>query len=167
MPDMNSSIRKFLLPDLNRKFFIRVILVTVSAIIIFKFLLIPFRVKGFSMAPTYNNGDVNFCWTLRYAFSPPKRFDIVTVRYAGPHVMLLKRVVAVEGETVEFRKGRLFINGTEMIEPYVTGQYHWDLPQRTVKPHHVYVVGDNRKVPMETHDFGQTNLNRIIGAPLW
>ena len=119
------------------------------------------------MVPTYNNGGVNFCVTLRYMFSPPRRFDIVAVRYAGKHVMLLKRVVATEGETMEFKKGQLYVNGIKIKEPYVTGQYPWDLSPRMVKPHHVYVVGDNRNVPMETHDFGQTDLNRIIGAPLW
>ena len=119
------------------------------------------------MVPAYNNGDVNFCFTLRYQFSPPMLYDIVAVRYAGTHVMLLKRVIATEGETVEFTNGQLYINGKEINEPYINGQYDWDLPLRTVKPHHVYVVGDNRSVPMETHDFGQTDLNRIVGAPLW
>lgn len=164
---MNQSIRNFLFPELNRNFLIRIILVAVFAFIIFRYLLIPFRVKGFSMAPTYHNGDFDFCFTLRYIFSPPKRFDIVTVRYAGTHVMLLKRVVATEGETVEFRNGQLFINGKKIKEPYVKGRYYWNLPPRTVKPHHVYVVGDNRNVPMNVQDFGQTDLNRIIGAPLW
>ena len=164
---MNRSIRRFLFPELNRNFLIRVILVAVFAFIIFRYLLIPFRVKGYSMVPTYNNGDFDFCYTLRYAFSPPKRFDIVTVRYAGTRVMLLKRVVATEGETIEFRNGQLFINGKEIKEPYVNVRYYWNLPPRTVKPHHVYVVGDNRSVPIKVQDFGQTDLNRIIGAPLW
>jgi signal peptidase I len=167
MPEINASIRNFLFPQINRKFLIRVMIVAVSAFLIFKFLLIPFRVKGHSMAPTYNNGEMNFCWTLRYMFSPPGRHDIVTVRYAGTRVMLLKRVIAVEGETVEFIRGQLFVNGREIREPYVAGKYNWDLPPRHVKPRHVYVAGDNRQVPMETHDFGQTDVNRIIGAPLW
>jgi signal peptidase I len=167
MPEMNAAIRNFLLPEINRNFLIRVALVAVLAYIFFKYLLITFRVSGYSMAPTYNNGDVNFCWTLRFMFSPPERFDAVTVRYAGTRVMLLKRVIAIEGETLEFRKGRLFINGKEVEEPHIKGQYNWELPPRTVKPHHVYVAGDNRHVPMETHDFGQTDLNRVIGAPVW
>jgi signal peptidase I len=143
------------------------VLVAIFAFIIFKFLLIHFRIKGHSMAPTYNNGDVNFCWTLRYIFSPPELYDVVAVRYAGTRVMLLKRVIAIDGETVEFRNGQLYINGRELPEPYVKGKYNWNLPPRTVKPNHVYVVGDNRQVPMETHDFGQTDLYRIVGAPLW
>jgi len=164
---MKQAIQKFLFPELNRKFLIRVILVAVIAFIFFKYFCIPFQVKGYSMSPTYKNGEFNFCFTLRYMFSPPKQFDIVAIRYAGTHVMLLKRVIATEGETDEFKKGALFINGHQIKEPYVKGKCNWDLPPRTVGTHHVYVVGDNRGVPIENHDFGQTDMNRIIGAPLW
>jgi signal peptidase I len=164
---MKQAIRNFLFPDLNRNFLVRATLVAIIAFVFFKYICIPFHVKGYSMSPTYQNGDVNFCFVLRYMFSPPKRFDIVAVRYAGTHIMLLKRVIATQGESVEFKKGVLYINGYEIREPYVKGKCDWDLSPRTVNPHHVYVVGDNRSVPIETHDFGQTDVNRIIGAPLW
>lgn len=81
--------------------------------------------------------------------------------------MLLKRVVALEGETVEFRNGELFINENRLHEPYVKYPCNWNLAPRTVKKEYVYVVGDNRNVPIQKHDFGQTQLKRIIGAPLW
>ena len=119
------------------------------------------------MEPTYHTGDVNFCWRPTYLFSNPKHHDIVAVRFAGQKIMLLKRVVALEGETVEFLNGELFINGKKLHEPYVTYPCNWNLPPRTVKKEHVYVVGDNRNVPIQKHDFGQTQLNRIIGALLW
>jgi signal peptidase I len=80
---------------------------------------------------------------------------------------MLKRIVAFEGETVEFKNGFLFINGQKIDEPYVTDRKDWNLAQRTVKKDHVYVVGDNRNVPMQTHHFGQTPINRITGVPLW
>jgi signal peptidase I len=81
--------------------------------------------------------------------------------------MLLKRVVALEGDVVEFRAGRLFVNSRPAQEPYVHDPSAWDLPPRTVARGHVYVVGDNRRVPMHVHQFGQTAIDRIIGGPLW
>ena len=162
-----NAIKKFFFPELTRKLIIRIAVVGVIAFIVFKYILIPFRISGLSMAPTYQNGDVNFCFALRYLFSQPKPFDVVTVRLSGRHVMLLKRVIATEGQTVEFRKGQVLVDGNLIREPYVASRFSWDLPARTVKKDHVYVVGDNRNVPMETHDFGQTPINRIIGAPLW
>ena len=81
--------------------------------------------------------------------------------------MLLKRVVALEGEEVEFRKGRLFLNGKEIDEPYLKYRGNWELPPRRVEKGNVYVIGDNRGVPMKNHTFGQTPINRILGMPLF
>jgi signal peptidase I len=82
-------------------------------------------------------------------------------------VILLKRVVAVAGESVEFREGRLFVDGRGVDEPYVQGPCDWKLPPRRVEKGQIYVVGDNRSMPIEGHDFGQTSLRRVVGTPLW
>jgi len=119
------------------------------------------------MEPTYHNGGFNFCWKLRYLISKPGRFDVVTVRLAGDQVMLLKRVVALEGEEVEFREGVLFVNSEEVFEPYLRSSCHWNLPPRQVEKGCVYVVGDNRGMSMEQHLFGQTDIRRILGTPVW
>ena len=78
--------------------------------------------------------------------------------------MLLKRVVALPGETVEFRTGFLYVNGNVIEEPYVHHRSDWELSQRTVAPGHIYVVGDNRGTPMAHHRFGEVNLKRIVGG---
>lgn len=59
--------------------------------------------------------------------------------------MLLKRVVALEGEEVSFRQGKLLVNGKELEEPYLRHPCEWDLPPRKVEKDSVYVVGDNRR----------------------
>jgi len=60
---------------------------------------------------------------------------------AGQKIMLLKRVVATEGQSVEFREGSLFVDGKKVNEPYVSAKSDWNLAPATVKPGHVYVVG--------------------------
>jgi signal peptidase I len=162
-----SRLQKFLFPDINLKLMIRVGLVALVAISCFTWILIPFRINGYSMEPTYQNGSFNFCNRLHYLFSSPSHSDVVAIRYSGTRVMLLKRILAVGGETLEFRNGQLFVDGKPVPEPYVVNPYDWDLEPRTVNPDHVYVVGDNRQVPMLNHDFGQTPIKRIAGAPLW
>jgi signal peptidase I len=119
------------------------------------------------MEPTYHNGGINFCWRLRYLFSKPKRYDVVVVRFAGNRVMLLKRVVALEGEQIEFRNGKLFVDGKQMDEPYVRYPCDWNLLPRQVEKDCIYVVGDNRNMPIENHHFGQVTLKRVVGVPLW
>lgn len=146
---------------------LRVVAVAAAAFILFKYVLIPFRIQGESMAPTYVTGSFNFCFALRYKFAPPAPPDVVTVRMAGQKIMLLKRVVAVAGQRVEFRKGILFVDDRKIDEPYVKKKSNWELEPVIVKPGHVYVVGDNRAMPAEAHTFGQTPVSRIGGAPLW
>ena len=166
---MNSKkrLKNFFLPDPSLKFILRVIVIALSAYLIFTFIFIPLRVKGHSMAPTYKDGQLNFCWRLRYLFSEPGRHDVVVVRYAGKGVMLLKRVVALGGEEIEIKDGKLIVDGRWIKEPYIGYSYDWTLPPRRVEEGNIYLVGDNRRVPMACHDFGQTSMRRVMGAPLW
>lgn len=113
------------------------------------------------------DGEFNICFKLRYIFSGPKKKDIVAIRLAGNRVMLLKRVVALEDDTLEFKNGILYVNGQKVIENYLVYPSNWNLAPRKVDKGKVYVIGDNRNVPIHVHEFGQTSEKRIIGGPLW
>jgi len=67
----DSTIKGFLFPELNRKYFIRLLVVAVIAFILFKYVVYSFRVQGNSMKPTYTDGSINFCFTPAYLFSEP------------------------------------------------------------------------------------------------
>ncbi len=164
---MKANLRHFFLPKITRPYILRVLLLTLFMFIFFKFVFLPFRIDGHSMEPTYMNGSFNFCFKLRYMFSDLKRQDIVLIRLAGEKVFLLKRVVALQGDTVAFQKGSLFVNGEKVLEEYVHFTSDWNLSLRTVEKGHVYVVGDNRSVSIYSHRFGQTSIKRVIGVPLW
>jgi signal peptidase I len=142
-------------------------MVAITAYLFFGHICTPLLLEGASMEPTYRNRSINFCWKWHSLFSKPKRFEVVAVRLAGSSVMLLKRVVALEGEQVEFRQGKLFVDGKEIEEPYVRYPCHWNLSPRKVEKDCLYVIGDNRNMPMEDHFFGQTSVKRIVGVPLW
>ncbi len=161
------KVRRFFFPPFTIKFLIRVSVVALVAYLFFDRICVPIRIEGSSMEPTYCSGGVNFCWRLNYTFAKPKRFDVVAVRLAGRKVMLLKRVIALEGESVEFREGKLLVDGQGIDEPYLRYPCTWNLSARRVDPGCVYVVGDNRKMPIENHYFGQTPMRRIMGVPLW
>jgi signal peptidase I len=161
------SLRQFFFPSLTPRFLLRTLAVAFVSYGVFSQVLIPMRIHGISMEPTYRNGSFNFCWRGAYLFSKPRRHDVVTVRFAGNRVMLLKRVVALEGEQIEFRDGKLWIDGKVLEESYVRYPCDWNLPPRVVEKGSVYVVGDNRSMSIENHHFGQTSLKRIVGRPLW
>ncbi len=119
------------------------------------------------MEPTYRNGSHAFCLRPRYLLTDINRLDIVTIRFTGKSVMLLKRVLALPGDSIEFRGGILYINSEAIDEPYVKHRFSWNLPARQVKPGFIYVAGDNRGTPMSRHHFGQVEIDRVLGGVLF
>ena len=118
------------------------------------------------MLPNWPQRGFTFCFCWRYLFSPPQRGDVVIVRYSS-RVFYLKRVVGVPGDVVAFWRGRLYVNGRRVKEPYIKYVSNWTLAPRRVMPGHFYVVGDNRSQHISEHKFGQVRQSRIIGAPLF
>jgi len=167
MTAAKGAIQRFFFPSLTPWLVVRIGGVAFFAYLFFGHVCIPFQIQGSSMEPTYTDGAFNFCWRGRYLFSEPRRYDVVTVRFAGTRVMLLKRIVALEGEQVEFRGGKLFVNEEEIEEPYVHNCRNWNLSPRYVEQGCVFVVGDNRGVAIENHSLGQASKQRITGGPLW
>lgn len=157
---------RFFFPSLNKRYFLRLFLVGLVCFLLFGYILIPLHIQGQSMEPTYRNGSFAFCWRPQYLFSPIQRFDVVTVRFTGRSVMLLKRIIGLPGDTVEFRQGILYLNGNKIEEPYVQYRSDWNLAPRVIAPGHVYVVGDNRGTSMSRHRFGQVKTDRIVGGVL-
>ena len=127
----------------------------------------PMVVDGASMEPTYASRGFNFGNLLAYRWNPPKRGDVVLLRYGGQRWFLLKRVLAFAGETVEFRNGKCLVGGRPLDEPYVKKPCGWTVPPCTVPQGCIYVMGDNRSVPFENHVGGEISASRIAGRPLW
>jgi signal peptidase I len=160
----NSS--NFVFPKMNRFFFIRLGILVIVAYLFFGFICIPAFVKGPSMEPTYKRVGLNFCWRPTYWFSGPKRGDVVIIRYTN-RTLYLKRVVALAGDRVAFRDGKLYVNDVYVNEPYIKKSSDWTLKEKTVESGKIYVVGDNRSMPIYKHKFGQVLLKRLHGAPVW
>ena len=134
--------------------------------VVFKFVLLPVRVAGESMEPTYHSGTLNFINALSYLRSEPQRGDVVGVQLSGRSIMFLKRIVGLPGETVAFEKGMVKINGQPLDEPYQRNGSKWDRDPERLDPEDYLVVGDNRSMEMEDHTFGKTKRARIVGRAL-
>jgi len=145
---------------------IRMAITVALCLIVFNFVLLPIRVEGPSMLPTYQNHRVNFVNRLAYLFREPQRGDVVAIRTSGYHNMYMKRIIALPGETIEFRNGHAVINGEVLNEPYVRNSCSWDAEPRTMGPFQYYFVGDNRSMPKSDHFEGATDRSRIIGKIL-
>ncbi len=158
----------FILPKFDRRFFIRLGCIAVLSLLFFGFVCRPCVIRGESMEPTYPSIGFTFCWCPAFIFRSPAPGDVVVVRLIGRKYLLLKRVVAVEGDRVEFRDGVLLVNGREFKGDWKEkGPCDWQLEERIVEPGCVYVVGDNRSMSIDEHIFGQVSISRVIGVPVW
>lgn len=144
---------------------IRIVATVVVCLILFKYILIPIRVDGPSMSPTYRESSVHFVNRLAFLMREPRRFDVVAIRYSGQSIMLMKRIIAMPGETIEFVDGRVLINGRFLDEPYLKYECDWNLrpDHYQLRDDEYYVVGDNRSMPFENHTQGVARRERIVG----
>ena len=93
----------------------------------------------------------------------PRRGDVVVIDVPGEDEPLIKRVVALPGETVEVRGGQVFIDGQMQEESWATQQGGPDYPPTVMPPLHVFVLGDNRASSRDSRAFGPVSMDQIVG----
>lgn len=139
----------------------------VAAVVVFGYVLLPVRLEGISMLPTYRNGALNFANRLAFLWHEPARGDVVAIRMAGPRVLYVKRIIGLPHERVEIALGTVLINGELLIEPTVVYKAPWNVPAVTLGDDEYFVVGDNRAMSARNHDFGLVKRDRIVGRMLF
>lgn len=108
------------------------------------------------MAPTFENGNILILDKISYRFSDIKRNDVVSLYYADTKY-LIKRVIGLPGEKVEYRNGELYINDLLVEEGFLTDVYTDDFSLRdlgynTIPEDMYFVVGDNRGDSLDSRD---------------
>jgi signal peptidase I len=145
---------------------VRIVVLVVVCVLLRTFVVIPIRVEGPSMLPTYKDHRINFVNRLAYVFHEPHRGDVVAIRTSGESIMYMKRIIGLPGETVAFQGGHAVINGQVLDEPYVKNPCRWEAEPRTLGPSEYYFVGDNRMMPKSDHYEGKAERSRIVGKVL-
>src|SRR5215203_5051084 len=131
----------------------------------------PFIVEAFyipseSIMPTLEVGDRVFVNKFIYRFAEPERGDIAVFEsIEGSEQDLIKRVVAVPGDTVAVQNGVLFVNGQPQEEPYVNEAFPDGsfFGPTTVPEDSVFVMGDNRGNSRDSRFFGPVSISNVEG----
>jgi signal peptidase I len=126
----------------------------------------PFTVSSDSMEPTIHSGAIVLLYKPAGATGGIR--NGVVVAFASPvdGRTAIKRVIALEGQSVAIRDSELFVDDVAVPEPFVDhgridGTYFG--PEK-VPAGSVFVLGDNRGVSIDSRDFGAVPLTAVQGV---
>jgi signal peptidase I len=140
------------------------------ALVIIVFLYQPVKVEGTSMAPLLSDQERIFINKFVYRFEDIHRGDVVVFWYPlDRSKSFIKRVIGLPGETVEIRRGMLYVNTHPVPEPYVPPQYTdvTDFGPIKVPRDSYFVMGDHRISSNDSRVFGPVASQFIYGRAVF
>ena len=160
---------------------------------LFVFLLLQFsvknyRVKGNSMHPGFEPGQYLFVNGLAYSrldvsnfgdfgdvfdtqiggkysfvLGPPSYGDLIVFQSPVDQKNLIKRVIGLPGDTIEIKRGDVYLNGNLIIEKYVKNKDSMFFDKIDVLDDEIYVLGDNRISSYDSRFWGKLPVENITG----
>jgi signal peptidase I len=123
-----------------------------------------YYISNTSMEPTLKKGDRLLFDTLVYKGKKPQRGDLVIFQDPrNPQRVYLKRVIALEGEEIEIKKGKVYIQDKSFQEPYLKGKILEDFKPLKVPLNSLFLLGDNRNQCIDSRHLGPIRLKNILG----
>ena len=141
------------------KEFLPYFIIILVVVFIKLFVVSPIRVNGASMNPTLNDKDIMLLDEISYRFSDIQRFDIVVVKEEDEY--LIKRVIGLPGEVVEYKNDKLYIDGKYVKEDFKHKET-FDF-STTLGKDEYFIMGDNRTNSTDSRVFGPISRDKIMG----
>lgn len=155
------------------------IIIIVVVIFIRSFIITPVEVDGASMENTLHDGELLLLSKISYKVSDIKRFDIVVINKGNDKVV--KRVIGLPGDKIEYKDNKLYINDEEVADIYAKNttedfnvkdicmvKENIETCTYDTVPKGTYLVlGDNRLVSADSRVNGFINENDIVGKAIF
>jgi signal peptidase I len=158
-----------LFPEL--KSWLRDILFAIAAaIFIVIFVVQPVKVEGTSMQPRLVDQERIFVNRFIYRFENIHRGDIVVFWYPrDTNKSFIKRVAAIPGDVIEIREGAVYVNGSEVKEPYLKPEFrdNESFHKAVVPPDQYFVLGDHRNSSNDSRNWGFVPRSLIYGKAIF
>lgn len=149
------------------------ILIIILVIVIRSYIITPVVVVGTSMDDTLKENEILLLSKISYRIKDIKRYDIVVVDNEI-HDRLIKRVIGLPGDSIEYRDNKLFINNKYVKEDYTSSETNdftlKDICNCKEIPKDYYLVlGDNREVSIDSRssDVGLVKKDDIVGKTIF
>jgi signal peptidase I len=166
-----------------------ILIALVLAVFIKTFIVQAFFIPSGSMLETLQIDDRVLVSKLSYVWGEPEQGDVIvfddprgapesaesipsrlwrnlaeSIGIRTPKSEFIKRIIGVEGDTVEARDGVVYVNGEALDEPYLpTYAFTEDFGPATVPAGEVFVMGDNRTDSVDSRSFGTIPEGEIVG----
>lgn len=144
-------------------------LIIILVVVLFRsFIATPVRVDGSSMDPTLKNNDILI---LNKLTSDYKRFDIVVVE--AHNTKLVKRIIGLPGEDIEYKDNVLYINGKKIEDVAPARTTDFSLKElygiNKIPEGYYFVMGDNRNHSSDSRDYsvGLIKKGNILGKTVF
>lgn len=141
-------------------------LIVVATVFFIALFVVSFeQVIGSSMKGTLNAGDVTIVNKLVYKFRTIKRNEIVSINQKDK--IMVKRVIGLPGEHIEYKDNKLYVNGSLVLENNISVETKdfklEDIGYETIPKDMYFVLGDNRTNSSDSREFGLVKKDEIIG----
>ena len=117
------------------------------------------------MVPTLLDGDIMILDKIGYRINGLKRFDIVVIKYNNEKI--IKRVIGLPGDYIEYKDNIIYVNGKEIKEEYkrdITNNFSLkDLGYEKIPENKYLVLGDNRSISKDSRIIGLIDKEDIEG----
>ena len=137
------------------------IIIILVVLFIRTFIVTPAIVEGSSMDNTLKDGQLVLINKYIYRFDEIKRFDIVVVRNSEDGDKIIKRVIGLPNEVIQYSENRLYINGNLVETDFSlgnTGNF-----KIVTEEDEYFVLGDNREVSKDSRVLGNFDKKDILG----
>lgn len=151
--------------------FLRDLMICMAVVLIITtFVVRPIQVKGGSMYPTLENGEIGVSNLLGYKLNGIQRFDIVIIHMEEKNEFLVKRAIGMPNETISYKDGKLYVDGTVVEEEFFDEEYidslneifMEDVHEITLGEDEYFCLGDNRPHSTDSRYYGAFKKEDII-----
>lgn len=146
------------------------ILIAVILVVIIRLFILDSRiVPTTSMVPSIMPGDRLFVEKVTIHFSDLRPGEVIVFKPPPESNLkddLIKRLIALPGDTVEVKDGKLYVNDVVLEEPYLAEPMTYEYPKTVVPEGKIFVMGDNRNSSYDSHAWGFADLDSVKGRAL-